>query len=126
MSEKPSAWRTLLGGIPQSEPHQPNVVPMRRRTWPELEREVVEASAAFSRIVDEGDRIEKAYTAERERLAGEAKEAAERVMAARQRFADRCAEIGAKVDFVDEIVEDSSGTSSSNARGAMDESGHRV
>ena len=81
-------------------------MPIRRRTWAELEREVIEASAAFSRVVDEGDRIEKAFAAERERLSGEAKEAADRVHMARRLFAERCAEIGAKVDFVDEIVDE--------------------
>lgn len=105
MSERPSTWRTLLGKVPVSEPSGPNVVPMRRHTWQELEREVVEASAAFSRVMDEGDRIERAFTAERERLSGEAKEAAERVHSARRLFTERCAEIGANVEFADEIVE---------------------
>lgn len=109
MSERPKSWRTLLGGVPQSEPSSPNVVPMRRRTWQELEREVVEASAAFSRVIDEGDRIERAFSAERERLSGEAKEAADRVHSARRLFAERCAEIGAKVNFIDEIVEGEAG-----------------
>lgn len=107
MTDRPSTWRTLLGKIPQSEPPMsPNVVPMRKRSWQELEREVVVASAEFSRLIDEGDRIKRAYHAEEERLADEARVAAERVMLARKLFAEKCAEIGARVEFADEIVDE--------------------
>lgn len=106
MTDRPSTWRTLLGKIPQSEPSAPNVVPMRKRSWQELEREVVVASAEFSRLIDEGDRIKRAYHAEEERLADEARVAAERVMLARRLFAEKCAEIGARVEFADEIVDE--------------------
>lgn len=98
MSEKPSAWRGILGRADHTGSGE-RVVHLRRRSLDELARAVELGDAALSEALREAERIESAFQAEKTRLAGEVADAMTQRDAARQAFSERVAEIGGTVDF---------------------------
>ena len=95
MSERPKTWRTLLGGVPQSEPHEAeNIVPLRKVTLDDLERRLAEAQ---NRVIDLGAGVDRAVLAYNSALDALKRE--------RATFAERLKESGVVATFPIEFPE---------------------
>jgi predicted nucleic acid-binding Zn-ribbon protein len=91
MSEQPKRWRSLLGNVPVTSPHDEdgNVHPLPI-SLDKIEHEIKQATNMLVHLEAEADKIEQAYHA-----------ASETLRAAQMRFVDRAKHLGMRVEIVE-------------------------
>ena len=103
MTDKSRRWGRILSGVPNTDPPAENVVPLRRQTLDEMERDLVDAQNS---VIDKGAGVDRAVLAYRS--------ARDHLNVVRDRFAERLKESGIRAEYTHEfpdIEDEQHGTS---------------